>query len=369
MQRTPETCPLRIVASFGTIYWSKPIATIEWSDCGILSWGSYVPTFRLDTNLISDQWGGQSSSSKSLANIDEDATTLGLEATRRSLRGCSIAPDQLGCLLFGSESKPYSAKASAITIAEAIGATPWLGAADLESACRGGIEGLFRLVDSISNKRFSYAILVASDVAHAAIGDALELSASAAAVAFVLGPATECSFVLSYSVTYCTDTHDFHRRDGSSFPVHGGRFTGEPAYFRHTLAAAQEFMQRTETKPQDYRFAVFHQPNAKFPIEAARRLGFSPAQYEPIMFADRLGNPYAANSPLGISLAIRQCDVGDKVLVTSYGSGAGSDCFAIQQVRPRPTLIVDDKSANSGNFVRTYADYLRMTRRIKRETE
>lgn len=334
---------------------------VNWQRGGIVRWGAYVPKYRLSTELISKEWGGSGTTHKSVANIDEDATTLGIEAARRAVVGYDR---EIDCVFFGSESKPYAAKASAITVAESVGAGPFVSTIDLESACRGAVEGMFRACDGVGSGSVKHALVVASDVAHSAIGDPLEKTASAAAVAFVVGNSDEAVFSVSKPVSYATDTIDFHRRDGSAYPLHGGRFTGEPAYFHHTLTAASTFLDRTGFKAADFRFAVFHQPNAKFPAEAGKRLGFESKQLEGSMFANSIGNPYAANVPLGMVLSMQQCSVGDMILVTSYGSGAGSDCFALKCVRP--------VQANSFSFgvcspVTTYSQYLRMSRRIAPE--
>jgi hydroxymethylglutaryl-CoA synthase len=203
---------------------------VNWLDGGIVRWGAYVPRYRLSTELISKEWGGSGTTHKSVANIDEDATTLGIEAARRAVVGYDR---EIDCVFFGSESKPYAAKASAITVAESIGAGPFVSTIDLESACRGAVEGRFRACDGVGSGSVKQALVVASDVAHSAIGDPLKKTASAAADAFVVGSADEAEFSVSKPVSYATDTIDFHRRDGASYPLTVGRFANETAKFQH----------------------------------------------------------------------------------------------------------------------------------------
>src|SRR3990172_8398005 len=82
------------------------------------------------------------------------------------------------------------------------------------------------------------------------------------------------------ALSYTSDTPDFWRREGEFYPRHGGRFTGEPAYFKHVLTATRAILDKTGLTPADFRFAVFHMPNGKFPLAAGTELGFTKKQME-----------------------------------------------------------------------------------------
>src|SRR5581483_1737306 len=171
-------------------------------------------------------------------------------------------------------------------------------------------------------------LAIGSDTSQGAPGDALEYSASAGAGAFLIG-AREEEWVasLDHTLSYTTDTPDFWRREGQRYPSHGERFTGTPAFFEHVTSASERLMRNAGTQPRDYAYAVFHQPNGKFPRAVAKQLGFSDEQVEAGLLAPTIGNTYSAAVLLGLANILDQAKPGQRIFVCGYGSGAGSDAF------------------------------------------
>jgi len=175
-----------------------------------------------------------------------------------------------------------------------------------------------------------YALAIGMDTAQGRPGDALEYTTGAGGAAFILGPAEDSLATIEASFSYVTDTPDFFRRPYEHYPQHASRFTGDPAYFKHVLAAAEELMESLGTTAKDYTAAVFHQPNPKFPERAAKMLGFKPAQTRTGMLCPVVGNTYAGSAVLGLTAILDEAKPGDRVLMVSYGSGAGSDALSLR---------------------------------------
>ncbi len=231
-------------------------------------------------------------------------------------------------------------------------------AADYEFACKAGTAGIQTAMGLVSSGMMKYAVAIGADTAQGAPGDALEYTAAAGGAAYVIGcddPIAEINDTCSYT----SDTPDFWRREGEDYPRHGGRFSGEPGYFKHVENAARMMMERRGTTPSDYTYAVFHQPNAKFPQKAAKELGFSKEQIAPGLLVPRLGNTYSGAVPLGLAAVLDIAKPGDRIFVTSYGSGAGSDAFDIT-VTDAITDKIDRSSAPSVESMlakKKYLDY------------
>jgi hydroxymethylglutaryl-CoA synthase len=301
---------------------------------GIVGYGSYVPRYRLPAKEVARIWTGGKASGlpikeKAVSGLDEDVITMSIEAGRNALKRAGIDPAEIRAVWIGSESHPYAVKPSSTIVAEAIGAGPHIQAADMEFACKAGTEAMVMAIGLIGSGMARYAVAVGMDTAQGKPGDALEYTAAAGGAAFVLGPAEESLAVIQAAYSFVTDTPDFWRREHQVYPEHGQRFTGEPAYFKHITAAGKAMMEASGTTAKDYRWAVFHQPNTKFPQRAASLLGFTPEQIEPGLLSPVIGNTYAGAAIIGLTAILDIAQPGDRILIVSFGSGAGSDAFDI----------------------------------------
>ncbi|MHB8625185.1 MAG: hydroxymethylglutaryl-CoA synthase [Aggregatilineales bacterium] len=298
---------------------------------GIIGYGAYVPRYRLPATEVARVWtaglGGTPIKEKAVAGLDEDVITMSIEAARNALARAGIDAAALRAVWVGSESHPYAVKPTSTVVAEAIGAVPNTEAADWEFACKAGSEALQASIGFVGSGMAGYAMSIGMDTAQGRPGDALEYTAAAGGAAYIVGPADEALAVFQGSYSFVTDTPDFWRRAEEKYPMHGDRFTGEPAYFHHTQMAAETLMQLLGTTAADYAYAIFHQPNVKFPERAARQLGFNDAQIKPGLLAGEVGNVYAGSCLLGLTATLDVAQPGDRILCVSYGSGAGSDAF------------------------------------------
>jgi len=305
---------------------------------GIVSYGAYIPRYRIKIEDIARVWGddaeilkaGLRVNEKSVPDVDEDAATIAVEAARSAVSRSAIDAQRVGAVYTGSESHPYAVKPTSTIVAEAVGATPVLTAADFEFACKAGTAAIQTCMGLVSSGMIDLGLAIGSDVAQGAPGDALEYTAAAGGVAYVIGnKESELTAIIEDTYSFTTDTPDFWRREGMPYPEHGGRFTGEPGYFKHVTHAAKGLMQKIGTNPEDYDYAVFHQPNGKFPARAASMLGFSKEQIQPGLVVTRLGNTYSGSCMMGIAATLDQAKPGDRIFATAFGSGAGSDAFSI----------------------------------------
>ena len=343
-------------------------------EVGIAGYGAYVPRLRVRTEDISAAWRPRGAAApavaeKSVPGPDEDVVTMAIEAARTALDRAGTDPDSIGAVWVGTESKPYAVKPSATIVAEALGITPHVVAADMEFACKAGSEAMQAAVAFVGSGMVEAALAIGMDTAQSKPGDALEYTAGCGGAAYLFGDAGEALAVVEASVSHVTDTPDFFRRETAHYPEHGGRFTGEPSYFRHTLAASRKLLAEVALEPKDFAHAVFHQPVPKFVERVAAELGFTREQIKVGLVAPRMGNAYAGSSLLGLAAVLDVAKPGDRIFFCSYGSGAGSDAFCFRvtariEERRRGPAVND--YLDRRRLVDGYGQYLRLRGKIRR---
>jgi hydroxymethylglutaryl-CoA synthase len=131
-------------------------------------------------------------------------------------------------------------------------------------------------------------------------------------------------------------------------------------------------LEKVNLKPADFAFAVFHQPNGKFPQRAGLSLGFTKEQLETGWLSPWLGNTYSGASPIGLTAILDVAKPGDRILLCSYGSGSGSDSFVFT-VTERITAVRDlaDKTRvqlDENKRYLSYGMYAKFRRKIHKNT-
>lgn len=332
---------------------------------GIVGYGAYLPRFRIKVEEIAHQWGANPNTikkgllleEKTVPSPDEDTITISVEAAKNALKRAGVDPDKIGAVYVGSESHPYAVKPTGTVVADALGISPEVHVADYEFACKAGTEAMFVAYCQVKSGVLDYALAIGADTSQGAPGDALEYSASAGGSAFIFGKENVVAEVME-TYSYTTDTPDFWRREGEFYPQHGGRFTGEPAYFKHVFNAGKEILKKSELTPQEITYAVFHMPNGKFPLTVGKRLGLTKEQLEVGWIVPLMGNTYSGSSPTGLSAILDVGKPGELVLMVSFGSGAGSDAFIYRLTDRLPEI--QDKASKVRDMLegtRHYVDY------------
>jgi hydroxymethylglutaryl-CoA synthase len=328
---------------------------------GIVGYGVYTSRFRIKEGGIE----------RAVPFIDEDAVTAAVEAGKTALIHSGIDSALVGKVYVGSESNPYAVKPIASKVAQVLklgeedGDVQGVDAVDTEFACKAGTSMFKDAAALVSYQRsgVKYAMVIAADNSQAAPrgcpGGELDMFVGYGGAAFIFGKQDVIAEIEGwYSVT--SDTPDFWRRDGETFPMHGGRFTGDPAYFKHVRKASGKLMEKYNLKAGDINYFVPHQPNPAFPVRVAKELGFKEEQYACSLQVNRFGNTYSGCSPVGLAAVLDVAKPDERILVTSYGSGAGSDAYLLrttsQLLEKRQRQKMNVKYQNENPFLE-YVDY------------
>lgn len=322
---------------------------------GIVSYGFYVPKYRIKVDDIAKTWGKNPEDvknslkirEKAVAGNDEDSLTMAYESASMALSGLSLKNDDISAIFFGSETPPYVVNPASTILGEFLGIDHNYLAYDTQFACKAATGAIISATSLVKSGFTNYALVVAADKANSKPHDPLEYTASSGSAAVLLGDNNVILEIIDQT-SFSSDTPDFWRREGIRYPSHGGRFTGKPSYFYHIQKAVKKILTRTKLNPSDFNHAVFHMPNGKFPREVASSLGFSQLQIEPSLVVDFLGNSYTATALTGLISVLEIAKPGQLILLSSYGSGAGSDAFVLK--------VTKNINKRKRNFSKTVAD-------------
>ncbi|OGK12909.1 hypothetical protein A2861_02200 [Candidatus Roizmanbacteria bacterium RIFCSPHIGHO2_01_FULL_38_15] len=333
---------------------------------GIISYGFYIPRYRIKLEEIASAWdkcGEKVEKSlkideKAVAGLDEDVLTMGYEAASQALLNKAQIKKKIGAVFIGSETFPYAVKPVSTSIASWLSLSNNYLAYDTQFACKAATGALISSYSMVKSQDVDFALVIASDKANARPQDALEYSAASGANAWVIGREGVALEIVDWS-SYSSDTPDFWRRSKVDYPSHAGRFTGDPAYFKHIFESSKNLLKKTKMQPSDFTYAVFHMPNGNFPLKIAKTLGFTHDQLAPSYIVPVLGNSYSASALMGLVAVLEKIRLGETIFFASYGSGAGSDAIVFKATKHINSVRKQFRSKIKNKKYINYATYLR----------
>lgn len=317
---------------------------------GIVSYGVYVPFWRLDLEVLDGGLSGE----RAIANFDEDSLTMGVAAGINCLN--DIDRSTVDGLFFATTTSPYKEKQISVIAATALDLREDILTADLANSLRAGTTALKAAIDAVKAGSARRVMVIAADLRLPIPGSEFEGLLGDGAVAFIIGD-ENVKVSIKDSCFISDEILDIWRTDDDKFiRSWEGRFTLDEGYFRVLPMPVSTLMRRNSLTPKDFSKAIFYGSDARRHREMAGRLGFDTAQVQDPMFGS-LGDTGAAFSLMMLAASLEEVKPGDKMLLASYGNGA--DAFLLEGLKQFDGRRGVKSYIGSKRVLKDYKVYLR----------
>ena len=304
---------------------------------GITAYGAYIPRRRLQRKAVveANKWFapglmGVAKGERAMANFDEDAVTLAVEAARDCLPAADPMKDRalIDAITFASTSMPFSDRQNAGIVAAALQLPQSISSADVSSSQRAGTTALLLALDTVASGRAKSPLVVAGEKRKARAASPQELSIGDAAAALTLGKDNViANFLGSHSET--VDFVDHFRGEGEDFDYGWEeRWIRDEGYSKIVPAAVKALFEKTGVKAADIAHFILPCPFAKLDQTIAKQCGVDPAKTRDNL-ASNVGDSGSAHALLMLVHALEQAKPGDKILVVQFGQGCDALLFEV----------------------------------------
>lgn len=325
---------------------------------GIVSYGVYVPKFRVKREDIAKAWGGRARGENSITHPNEDSATMAAEAALNALQQSGLDPGQIDALYLATDSTPYIEHSLVRAIADTLRIKPEADIADFTTSTRSGAAALKACLDAVSSKRIKYGLVAIADSRPVSPGSDEELSFGAGSAAFLIGSSGAIAEIED-SYTCSTYIVDNWREAGADFVrSHEPRFTREFGYTQQIVKAASGLLTKLERKAPDFSYVVLpYHPDERVLRGIAKTIGAAPEQLEKSNIGSSIGDAGAASVPLSLAAVLEQAKAGERILAVFYGSGTGD---ALSLVATKEIEHKKQKGVPLNSYLNSkdYVDYL-----------
>ena len=333
---------------------------------GIIGYGVYVPKYRIKQQDIGIPWGSFGMGEKAVCGWDEDIISMAAEAVDNAMKHSGVKATDVGALYMGTASSHMIEMHLSPILAELQGLSPHASVLDFTGSVNAVGNALSQCLMAIEAKRIKCGIVVGTENRQVGPGSDGEVSFGAAAVAMVVGTEgtiADIEGVESYRTLFLDRWRNV--KDPWVSNLFDQRFFRDDGYAKHIAEASKALLAKINKTPADCKLAIFPQVDARVPAGAGKALGIKN------LFPDltgAIGDVGGVSPFLCLAGALESAKPGDRILVSSYGSGTAT-AFSI--VAEEGIEAKKGKTKNLEKYIaqKAYVDYpayLRLMGNIRR---
>jgi hydroxymethylglutaryl-CoA synthase len=298
---------------------------------GIVSYGAYIPLWRLSRDAIAEAWQSASrGGERSVANNDEDTVTMASEAAIDCLTG--LKREKVDGLYFASTTSPYKEKECSTLAAMAADLRPDIITADFGNSLRAATEAFRSALDAVSSGSASQVVVTASDCRIGYPRSNFEQTFGDSAAALLISSTSKPAVLVEGSYSISNELYDVWRLDKDTYVQSWeDRFIIEHGYTENMEKAISGLLRKKALSVQDITKAVVYAPTSRAQQGLARRLGFDTKAQLQDLLVSNVGIAGCAHVLLMLVAALEEAKAGDKILVASYGSGCDAFLLSVTE--------------------------------------
>lgn len=301
-------------------------------DIGITSLGGYIPRLRLQRKSVAaaHQWlapnlMGKAKGERSLANWDEDALTMAVEASRDAL-GRDDDRSHIDAIYFASTTMPFSDRLNAGMVAAALTLESGIQSADIASTQRAGTTALIQALNAVGAGTARNALVAAGEHRRTRAASTQEMDFGDAGAALTVGAdKLIAKFIGSHTET--VDFVDHFRGEGEEFDYNWEeRWIRDEGFSKIVPKAIAAVLDKTGVSADGIDHFVMPCTFPRLPATLAKKSGIDPDKVRDNL-ALNCGEAGAAHGLVMLVHALQDAKPGEKILVLQFGQGCDALIF------------------------------------------
>jgi 3-hydroxy-3-methylglutaryl CoA synthase len=297
-------------------------------EVGLLAYGAYLPRLRLSRKAVAEAnaWFNPALASlargeRAMANWDEDAITMAVEAARDCLTG--IARPSVAAVHLVSTTLPFDDRQNSGIAAAALNLPESTATLDIAGSQRAGTGALLA---GLQAARGGPLLLLAAERRRSKPGSAQELAYGDGAAALLLGEGTTIARLLAHQGE-SVDFIDHYRGQGRPFDYGWEeRWIRDEGHLKIVPRVVAALLEKTGIIAKEIAHLALPAALARSAKPLAQRCGFAERAGEDGL-AERVGDLGTAHPLFALAAALEKARPGERILLLGFGQGCDALLF------------------------------------------